>query len=155
MEDNCTSARVTAHTLKHICSVPLVHHPKGVLLVISYRRAKWRSSNASIPHPYEISFQGQCFAWFRGFPFDAKRDASRSLTPPAWSVVHGCLTICMGFFQALPGRCMVSRKRITGGSRSTVALRYGCHTQCDLTSYEDPHYLPTHSYYMGIAWLTK
>ena len=28
-----TSARVTVHTFKHICSLPLVHRPKGVLLV--------------------------------------------------------------------------------------------------------------------------
>ena len=28
-----TSARVTVHTFKHICSLPLVHRLKGVLLV--------------------------------------------------------------------------------------------------------------------------
>ena len=31
----CMSASATAHLLVHICSLPLVHRPKGVLLVIS------------------------------------------------------------------------------------------------------------------------
>ena len=34
MGDVQTSARVTAHAFKHICSLPLVHRPKGVLLVL-------------------------------------------------------------------------------------------------------------------------
>ena len=29
-----TSARVTVLTFKHICSLPLIHRPKGVLLVL-------------------------------------------------------------------------------------------------------------------------
>ena len=34
MGDIRTSARVTMHTFKHICLLPPVHRPKGVILVI-------------------------------------------------------------------------------------------------------------------------
>ena len=37
MGDLRKNARVTVLTFKHICSLPLVHRPKGVLLVASYR----------------------------------------------------------------------------------------------------------------------
>ena len=30
-----TSARVTVHTFKHVCLLPLGHRPKGVLLVLT------------------------------------------------------------------------------------------------------------------------
>ena len=32
--DICTSAQVNEPTFKHICSLPLVHRPKGTLLLI-------------------------------------------------------------------------------------------------------------------------
>ena len=33
MGDICKSARATVHTFKHICTLPLLHRPKGILLV--------------------------------------------------------------------------------------------------------------------------
>ena len=36
MEDTFLSARVTLHEFKLIYPIPLVHHPKGVLLVYIY-----------------------------------------------------------------------------------------------------------------------
>ena len=36
MGDICSSASKTAHTFKHIYSLPLAHRPKGVLLVYDH-----------------------------------------------------------------------------------------------------------------------
>ena len=36
--DTCTRALVTVHTSTHIYSLPLVHPPKSVLLVVTFKR---------------------------------------------------------------------------------------------------------------------
>ena len=46
MVDIRTSARVTVHTFQHICSLPLVHRPKGGLLVLTFLRYSQRDKLA-------------------------------------------------------------------------------------------------------------
>ena len=65
-----TSALLTAQTFKHICQLPLVHRPKGVLLEVLL---EW--SRGMILHHY--AFKNQCIfpafsIWFHIFIFMAR-----------------------------------------------------------------------------------